>query len=298
MWREGLDFVVKAMTETPFAGYDGKYVSSPPRNVVPKPYQKPHPPLWMATSRRDAITIAAQNGLGALGFFFLEPEACREWAEHYFRVFEEEAVPAGLAPNPNFACVVCACAAETKAEAQARFADSMQYFDMGSAHYYRNGIHSPGRTDLWATFQESKAGGAAPDAPAQDEDAPAPIGSVDNLREYFMQYEEYGVDQLMLIVQLGGVKHEHIMETIERVGTEILPELHERHEAGEAERQERNERLVEKAMARKPQEDRTAPADYTFGVADTGMKRALDEIAAVVAGERQESRPQPPKVET
>ena len=46
----------------------------PPRNVVPKPIQKPHPPLWVACSRRETILFAARNGLGALTFSFVEPE--------------------------------------------------------------------------------------------------------------------------------------------------------------------------------------------------------------------------------
>src|SRR5713226_7156245 len=48
MWQEGLEVAVRCMTEAPFTGVDGKYVNMPPRNVVPKPAQKPHPPLWVA----------------------------------------------------------------------------------------------------------------------------------------------------------------------------------------------------------------------------------------------------------
>ncbi len=42
---------LRCMTETPFGGVEGEFVSMPPRNVVPKPVQKPHPPLWVAASR-------------------------------------------------------------------------------------------------------------------------------------------------------------------------------------------------------------------------------------------------------
>ena len=43
------------IVEDPFTGHEGKYVKVPPRNVLPKPLQKPHPPLWMACSRRESI---------------------------------------------------------------------------------------------------------------------------------------------------------------------------------------------------------------------------------------------------
>src|SRR4051794_27929914 len=52
-WDEALDVVTRMFVEEPFAGHDGRYVSMPPRNVVPKPLQKPHPPLWVACSRRE-----------------------------------------------------------------------------------------------------------------------------------------------------------------------------------------------------------------------------------------------------
>src|SRR4051794_12469860 len=44
-WLEGLDVTLRCLTETPFTGHQGRYCELPPRNVVPKPVQQPHPPL-------------------------------------------------------------------------------------------------------------------------------------------------------------------------------------------------------------------------------------------------------------
>src|SRR5439155_10351089 len=49
-WQEAVDVITRMMVEEPFAGWDGTYLRMPPRNVVPKPKQKPHPPLWLACS--------------------------------------------------------------------------------------------------------------------------------------------------------------------------------------------------------------------------------------------------------
>src|SRR5256885_12784547 len=38
---EALDVATRMMVEEPFAGWDGRFVKMPPRNVVPKPVQKP-----------------------------------------------------------------------------------------------------------------------------------------------------------------------------------------------------------------------------------------------------------------
>ena len=83
MWEEGLRVALRCMTETPFTGHAGKYVTMPPRNVVPKPMQKPHPPVWVACSRRDTIHLAAQKGIGALAFAFIDPEEARHWMTDY-----------------------------------------------------------------------------------------------------------------------------------------------------------------------------------------------------------------------
>src|SRR5204863_2044234 len=61
-WLEGLEVAIRCMTEAPFTGHDGQFVTMPPRNVVPKPVQKPHPPLWVACSRRETILLAAEKG--------------------------------------------------------------------------------------------------------------------------------------------------------------------------------------------------------------------------------------------
>ena len=96
---------------------EGKYVSMPPRNVVPKPLQKPHPPLWVACSRRDTILMAAELGLGALSFAFIEPEEAAGWVKDYEQVLTEKCVPIGQAINPQIACVSTMMCHNDEAEA-------------------------------------------------------------------------------------------------------------------------------------------------------------------------------------
>src|SRR5437764_9481844 len=77
----------------------------PPRNVVPKPFQKPHPPVWVACTRRETIHLAAQRGIGALSFAFFDPEEARHWVDDYYSTLAAEGVPIGDAVNANLACV-------------------------------------------------------------------------------------------------------------------------------------------------------------------------------------------------
>jgi alkanesulfonate monooxygenase SsuD/methylene tetrahydromethanopterin reductase-like flavin-dependent oxidoreductase (luciferase family) len=43
------------------------------RPIIPKPLQKPHPPLWMAAGSPDSFQLAGQNGIGVLGVTIFTP---------------------------------------------------------------------------------------------------------------------------------------------------------------------------------------------------------------------------------
>ena len=60
----------------------------PARNIVPKPVQKPHPPLWVACSNRETIKLAARLGIGALTFAFVDPAEAKQWVDDYYRIIQ------------------------------------------------------------------------------------------------------------------------------------------------------------------------------------------------------------------
>src|SRR5207248_2793535 len=152
-WDEALDAITRMFVEEPFAGYEGEFFSMPPRNVIPKPKQKPHPPVWVACSRRETILLAARKGIGALSFSFIEPEAAKEWADEYYAILEsDECVPAGFEWNPNLAVVLPMMLDKNEAKAIEKGIDGAHFFGYSLAHYYAFGEHVPGRTNVWEQF--------------------------------------------------------------------------------------------------------------------------------------------------
>src|SRR5207302_1384164 len=157
-WEESLDVITRMFVEEPFAGYDGRWTRMPPRNVVPKPAQKPHPPLWVACSRRETILLAARKGLGALSFSFIEPEQAKEWVDEYYRLIaSDECVPAGFAVNPNVAVVLPFMCHEDEETAIERGIDGAHFFGYSLAHYYVFGKHRPGHTNVWEEFERNRS---------------------------------------------------------------------------------------------------------------------------------------------
>ena len=130
----------------------------PPRNVVPKPLQRPHPPLWVACSRRDTIHLAATKGIGALTFSFVEAAEARHWVDDYYStIASEDCVPAGFAVNPNLACVLPLMVHDDEQTAIDRGLDGSHFFGYSLGHYYVFGDHKPGVTDVWEEFEENRS---------------------------------------------------------------------------------------------------------------------------------------------
>jgi alkanesulfonate monooxygenase SsuD/methylene tetrahydromethanopterin reductase-like flavin-dependent oxidoreductase (luciferase family) len=288
----------------------------PPRNVVPKPRQKPHPPVWVACSRRDTIHLAAQKGIGALTFAFIDPEEADHWIRDYYDTLERECVPIGDAVNANLACVTPFMCHPDEEEALARGLEGANFFGYSLAHYYIFGRHHPGRTDVWAEYEKLRAEkGYSPEAviaAARHSDRlgakaveqgvsglRGAIGTPDQLREYVRRYENYGVDQVIFVSQAGKNRHEHIMESLELFGREVLPEFADRDDASQNAKAQRLEPLLEQAMARKPAGDHPPlpTPDYAFpaiprAIADRSgsddFHAGLDRVAEERATGREE----------
>jgi alkanesulfonate monooxygenase SsuD/methylene tetrahydromethanopterin reductase-like flavin-dependent oxidoreductase (luciferase family) len=103
MWRETTEQVCNMLVMDPYPGFEGKYFSMPCRNLVPKPVQKPHPPLWVACSIRNTILEAARLGIGALTFAFIDQNVARQWGQEYYDTIKRVWVTIGDAVNPNIA---------------------------------------------------------------------------------------------------------------------------------------------------------------------------------------------------
>lgn len=266
MWTESVRETARMMSSEPYAGYQGKYFSMPARNVVPKPVQRPHPPLWVACTNRDTLKLAARLGMGALTFSFMNSGEARYWVKEYYDTFERECQPIGLTVNPNIAMLSGVMVHPDGEVALARGVEGQRFFKWALAWYYRFGTHFPGRTDLWTEFlrspQEPMAGISA-------------IGTPADARRHFEELEEAGVDQVMLLQQAGMYPHEHICETLQHLGRDVIPSFLERHEKAKERKLKRLEPAIADAMAKVVP---TAPAspDPVEAYPVTMAKRGVD----------------------
>jgi alkanesulfonate monooxygenase SsuD/methylene tetrahydromethanopterin reductase-like flavin-dependent oxidoreductase (luciferase family) len=282
MWEEGVRVALRCMAETPFTGHAGAHVRIPPRNVVPKPIQRPHPPVWVACSRRETIHLAAQHGIGALAFAFFDPEEARHWVDDYYTTLATEGVPIGDAVNANLACVTSFFCHLDEDEAIRRGAEGSNFLGYSLGHYYVFGRHTPGSGDLWDDYRQRRgARGYDPEAVALTAGKPGRLGAKadgggttglrgamgtpEQVREYLRRYEECGVDQVILSCSAGRNRHEHIMETLELFAREVMPEFAERDVQRQRAKAARLEPVIEAVINRKPASDHP-PLDGDYAI--------------------------------
>jgi alkanesulfonate monooxygenase SsuD/methylene tetrahydromethanopterin reductase-like flavin-dependent oxidoreductase (luciferase family) len=262
MWLEATEQAANMLAMDPYPGFDGKHFSMPCRNLVPKPVQKPHPPMWVACSSRETIHMAAKLGLGALTFAFIDPDEARHWVEDYYNTIETECVPIGHTVNANIAMVTGFSCHPDAEEARRRGADGFRFFGFALGYYYLFGEHRPGRSDIWAQFETMKA--AMPDPGAF-----GGIGSPDDLRAHLQKFADVGVDQAIFIQQGGNNRHDHICESLEVFASEVMPEFKAEEDRRQREKAERLAPAIDAALRRKvfmpPLGDGDVPSYQAYG---------------------------------
>ena len=252
MWAEGVEQAANMMAMSPYPGYDGKYFSMPCRNVVPKPRQRPHPPIWVACSRRETIHAAARHGIGALVFAFVDPAEAGKWVSEYYSILKsEDCVPIGHTVNANVAMVTGFSVHPDAAEAKRRGAEGFQFFGYSLGHYYVYGNHRPGNTDIWQRFKK-----AQPDL--EDVGAGSGIGTPDQVTEHLLKFADTGVDQVVFIQQSGKNEDAHIRESMEIFADKVMPRFRQDATEREAKKAAELAPYISAALERKK---RLAPAD-------------------------------------
>ena len=253
-WQEALEQTCNMMVMDPYPGFKGKHFSMPCRNILPKPVQRPHPPLWVACSNRETIKLAAKLGIGALTFAFVDPEEAKMWVDDYYKILKNECTPIGHSINPNIAMVTSFGCHKNHDEAVKRMREGFQFFSYGLGHHYIFGINKPGRTNIWEEFQKNKVKtqGRSTIHQKTDSDIDTPgIGTPEELSNHLRKFEEAGVDQVTFIQQGGRNKHEHICEALELFASDVMPEFKENEEKREKEKMEELAPYLAQAMERK-----------------------------------------------
>jgi len=214
--------------------YHGPHFDFPLRNVVPKPRQKPHPPLWTACTQLETIAYAGAKGIGALGFQFVSADVAHAWVSAYYNGLTRRLDRlADYAVNPNIALVSMFMCCPTDEEARAK-ADGASFFQF-CLRFYSNGPDrqrpKPGEVNMWDEYMRWKA--ANPEAHAKAISGGL-IGSPETIARKLRKFEQSHIDQVVLLNQAGRNTHEDICASLELFARDVMPEFHANIPAHEA----------------------------------------------------------------
>ena len=227
-WEEAVKAIIPMFTKDSWE-FHGEYYDFPARNVIPKPFQKPHPPLWVACSNIQTIGKAGEWGLGALGFTFISPTAAKAWVHRYYNnLLHNQNKLTDYPANPNIAMVAGFMCAETDEEAIEKAA-GWTFFIFALSYYGRKGVDAPGTSNLWEHYQEWRNTDKAQEALKS-----GLIGSPETIRKKLRQFQDSHVDQVILLNQAGQTSHQDICDSLTMFGKEVMPEFHDAQDAHEA----------------------------------------------------------------
>ena len=225
VWEDAVRCILPMFTHEGWE-YDGPYFKFPLRNVLPKPVQKPHPPLWVACSQLPTIELAGRCGIGALGFQFLSAEMAHAWVHAYYNAYvKRQQKLCDYQSNCNIAMVSYFMCAETDEEARRR-SEGVTFFQFALAYYSgsRNRERAaPGTVSLWEEYLAWKK--ANPER-AERSVQGGLIGSPETIRRKLHRFAQSKIDSIILLNQAGRNRHDHICESLELFAEKVMPEFH------------------------------------------------------------------------
>ena len=237
--REVFDEAVQAifpMFKDGASEHHGKYFDMPLRHVLPKPMQKPHPPIWMACSQLDTIARAGRLRHGRAG---LPVRQRRRGARLGARLLQRHhQAPEASSPTtritPTSRSSASSCAPRpTRRRASGPTAATFFQFALRfygasgrpQAPGARHGQHV-GRVQRLEARQPGRPGGGA----ARRPDRLARHACARSSRKF----ETSHIDQVILLNQAGKNTHEHICKSLSCSPSEVMPEFQGHHAAHEA----------------------------------------------------------------
>jgi alkanesulfonate monooxygenase SsuD/methylene tetrahydromethanopterin reductase-like flavin-dependent oxidoreductase (luciferase family) len=219
---------VVGMWEQEVYSEDSEYLKFPPRMILPKPYQYPHPPAWMAASSESSAVMAGENGCGLLCFSIMQPlSRLKEIIDAYHKA-QETAVPlTSVHTNKVGVYTLVHCAESRSSFETDRVWESMWWWYKGLAEFHLK----------WemAHLTEEQQKAAFPVLEAQrkgefdvthfDREDMVIVGTPDECLQKLARYDEIGVDQVLCYLNFGYLPHSAVMKSIELLGTYVIPEL-------------------------------------------------------------------------
>jgi alkanesulfonate monooxygenase SsuD/methylene tetrahydromethanopterin reductase-like flavin-dependent oxidoreductase (luciferase family) len=208
--------------------FEGEHFTVPtPHNVLPKPYGKGHPPIWVACGNPPTFAKAGAMGIGAIAFNFEPIYNLRERIAAYKGAIAECTEPLGQFMNDNVMMTNAVLCFEDRDKARKIALDRLSGYLVTMVNLYHDTMPKSPDAITWpnppirlrdlnpsdpeALLDEMIAGGYMM------------VGSPDEVSEQLDAYKTVGCDQLVFGLP-QDLHQDEIHELLEVFGDAVIPE--------------------------------------------------------------------------
>jgi alkanesulfonate monooxygenase SsuD/methylene tetrahydromethanopterin reductase-like flavin-dependent oxidoreductase (luciferase family) len=222
-WLEALGMIPRMWSDDVFS-HKGRFFDVPPTQIVPKPLQTPHPPIHMACSNPDSTLLAGRLGIGALHFAFGTDAQLAERVAGY-RDAVKGAVPSeGRRVTNRFACAPAALVLDDDRKAATYGLRGSRFFAQSMAQYFFAGERPLGRLRVARDFlREERLEELMALRNTAGSEPSTIVGDPACACETIDRFVRMGVDELLLVFQMGTVPHELVMESMRTFAEKVMP---------------------------------------------------------------------------
>lgn len=219
-WKESLDVIRLAFTAEPFS-YKGKFFDIPKRYLVPKPLQKPFPPLAVAATSPESMEAAAREGIGVLtSSYFFGWQWIELLAKVYFDTIASLKQPPKYKPNYQFTPLLYTYCAENDEEAR-RDGYEPVYNAARLAAISFSRLSQMSASYGYMAQAETMASNITDPSWLFEESGTVVCGSPDTCIRQIQRYIDLGATEIML--RIDGMPHEKVKRNLELLGRHVLP---------------------------------------------------------------------------
>jgi alkanesulfonate monooxygenase SsuD/methylene tetrahydromethanopterin reductase-like flavin-dependent oxidoreductase (luciferase family) len=221
-WLEALEMIPRMWRSDVFE-WKGRFYDIPPTAIVPKPVQKPHPPIFVACSLAASAALAGGLGAGSLNF------SAGTDAELVARVRAYREAVAGRRAeggrvNEVFACTPTVTVLPDDRKACEYGFRGGRFFAECLGTYFFGPQRPVGPLDV---TRDAYSPRALDEAMAARNREGSQLVSVNGdpvaARETVARYKAAGVDELICVMQMGTVPHEIVCQSLRTFAEQVAP---------------------------------------------------------------------------
>jgi alkanesulfonate monooxygenase SsuD/methylene tetrahydromethanopterin reductase-like flavin-dependent oxidoreductase (luciferase family) len=222
-WREALDMIPRMWRSEVFE-WHGTYFDIPPTPIIPKPVQRPHPPIFAACSRPETVVAAGSLGVGSLNFTAGSDDVLTDKVRVYREAIGDARRRGNGVLNEHFACTPTALVLDDDRTACMYGFRGARFFGEALATYFFSPSRIVGPVEVArdpltsAQLQEAMTRRARPGGPLV-----SVVGDPSAARESVQRFQVAGVDELILVMQMATIPQEIVLQSLRTFAEKVMP---------------------------------------------------------------------------